>query len=101
MEGFMDANTRKELSIAYLKRFIAAQEERIIAGLLKGVDTAEMEDRLHGDLAVLRRMQRETSSNRQVDRLYLQNHGDDGYKIDEFHALASSRLSSRANNAVL
>jgi hypothetical protein len=64
-----DAQTSNEFSIAYLKRSIAAQEERIIAGLMKGVDTVEMEDRLQGDLAVLHRIQRESSSNRQADGL--------------------------------
>jgi len=48
MEEIMDAQTSNEFSIAYLKRSIAAQEERIIAGLMKGVDTVEMEDRLQG-----------------------------------------------------
>ena len=65
----MDAQTSNEFSIAYLKRSIAAQEERIIAGLMKGVDTVEMEDRLQGGLAVLHRIQRESSSNRQADGL--------------------------------
>jgi hypothetical protein len=90
----MVAQTSNEFSIAYLKRSIAAQEERIIAGLMKGVDTVEMEDRVQGDLAVLRRIQRESSSNRQADGLACNILSDGGRQINGFYLPATSSVSS-------
>ena len=91
----MDAQTSNEFSIAYLKRSIAAQEERIIAGLMKGVDTVEMEDRLQGDLAVLHRIQRESSSNRQADGLAC-NISNGDCQINGLYLPATSSVSSSA-----
>ena len=83
--------------IAYLKRSIAAQEERIIAGLMKGVDTVEMEDRLQGDLAVLRRIQSESSSNREADGLVRNSVSGGGRPINGFYLPATSSISSSAS----
>ena len=91
----MDAQTSNEFSIAYLKRSIAAQEERIIAGLMKGVDTVEMEDRVQGDLAVLRRIQRESSSNRQADGLACNILSNGDRQINGLYLPATSSVSSR------
>jgi len=92
----MDAQTSNEFSIAYLKRSIAAQEERIIAGLMKGVDTVEMEDRVQGDLAVLRRIQRESSSNRQADGLARNILSNGDRQINGLYLPATSSGSSSA-----
>jgi hypothetical protein len=93
----MDAQTSNEISIAYLKRSIAAQEERIIAGLMKGVDTVEMEDRLQGDLAVLRRIQGESSSKREADGWVRNSVSGGGRQINGFYRPATSSVSSSAS----
>src|SRR6188472_3311125 len=93
----MDAQISNEISIAYLKRSIAAQEERIIAALMKGVDTVEMEDRLQGDLAVLCRIQSESSSNREADGLVRNSVSGGGRQINGFYLPATSSISSSAS----
>ena len=63
---------------------------------MKGVDTVEMEDRLQGDLAVLRRIQGESSSNRGADGWARNIVSSGDRQINGLYRPATSSVSSSA-----